>query len=398
MSQEWHKMAADEALKFLDATKKGLSKHDAAKRLLKYGLNEIKETRKTSALRLFFNQFTNFLVIILIIAAVISFAVGEMLDALVIFAIIILNAVFGFLQERKAERALESLKKFATPQTTVIRDGKKMIIDASSVVPGDILFIEAGSKVPADARIVECSNFKVDESILTGESSPVTKHSRAIGDAGIADRKNMIFMGTTAVYGSATAVVIGTGMKTEFGKIAKTLQEGEEKTPLQKSLETLGKQIGIIILLVCAVVFAAGMLRGIPALEIFLVAVSLAVAAVPEGLPAVVTITLAIGLLRMAKKNAIVRKLPAVETLGSATVICVPGNTPIICNPSIKNIDSVEEGNKVFGCDGCFHTVLRTYKRNYTGDIIRIKPMGLPWLTITPEHPVLIGKTRRSRP
>ena len=322
MPPEWHKISPEEAMKSLGTTQTGLSKDDAAGRLLKYGPNEIEAKRKTSDFHLFLEQFTNFLVMILIIAAAVSFAVGETLDAVVISAIIILNAVFGFVQEKKAEKALESLKKFAVPHTTVVRNGEKMTVNAVDIVPGDILFIEAGSRVPADARIVECSNFKVDESVLTGESSAVTKNPKSLDNVVVADRKNMVYTGTTAVYGNCTAVVVGTGMRTEFGKIASTLQEKEEKTPLQKNLETLGKQIGVIVILVSAVVFAAGVMRSLPAVDMFLTAVSLAVAAVPEGLPAVVTITLAIGLVRMAKKNSIVRKLPAVETLGAATVIC----------------------------------------------------------------------------
>ena len=322
MPPEWHKMSSNDVLKTLSTTANGLTDADVSSRLLKYGPNEITAKRKTSAFHVFISQFTNFLVIILILASIVSFAVGETLDAAVIAAIIVLNAVFGFLQEMKAEKALESLKKFAVPHTTVIRDKKKAIVDAPRVVPGDILYIEAGSRIPVDARIIEFSNFKVDESVLTGESSPVTKHDNLLGDVVIADRKNMVFMGTTAVYGSCIAVATGTGMRTEFGKIAETLREGEEKTPLQKSLEVLGKQIGIIVLLICGLVFATGVLKALPVLEMFLTAVSLAVAAVPEGLPAVVTITLAIGLVRMAKKNSIVRKLPAVETLGAADVIC----------------------------------------------------------------------------
>ncbi len=322
MMKEWHRMTSEETMKTLGSGLNGLSKSDAGKRLAKYGRNELVERKRTSGFCLFLQQFASFLVIILIVAAVVSFAVGEAADAAVISAIILLNALFGFVQERKAEKALESLKKFAVPQTIVVRGGEKMMVDASSVVPGDILYIEAGSRVPADSRIIECSSFKVDESVLTGESVAVTKNPKPAGSVLVADRKNMVYMGTTAVYGTCTAVVVGTGMRTEFGKIAENLQVGEEKTPLQKNLGTLGRHIGILIILICAAVFAAGLARGMETVEIFLVAVSLAVAAIPEGLPAVVTITLAIGLLRMAKKNSIVRKLPAVETLGAATVIC----------------------------------------------------------------------------
>ncbi|MBI2579734.1 MAG: calcium-translocating P-type ATPase, SERCA-type [Candidatus Aenigmarchaeota archaeon] len=322
MAKEWHSMTVQEALKALESGRKGLSKPESSRRLNKYGRNELEEKKKVSNFRLFLNQFANFLVVILIIASVVSFAVGEVLDSSVIFAIIILNALFGYVQERKAEKALESLKKFAVPQAIVVRNGEKALTDAALVVPGDVIYIEAGSRIPADARIIECSSLKVDESVLTGESSAVTKSPKPVGGVVVADRKDMLYMGTTAVYGTCTAVVVSTGMRSEFGKIAEQLQGAEEKTPLQKSLEILGRNIALLIILVCAAVFAAGIFRGLGTVEIFLVAVSLAVAAIPEGLPAVVTITLAIGLVRMAKKNSIVRKLPAVETLGAATVIC----------------------------------------------------------------------------
>lgn len=322
-NMEWFEKPVDEALKELQTDEKGLSEKEAEERLKKYGLNVLPEKKKATALQVFLEQFRNYLVIILIAAAVISFFVGEALDGSAIIAIVILNAAFGFLQERKAEKTLEALRKFAAPKTKVLRKGEITTIDSSHVVPGDILVLEVGDKIPADARIIELSNLKIDESVLTGESNPVEKELHELkGKLAVADRKNMVFSGTTAVYGRCKAVVVGTGSTTEFGKIASALQGRDEPTPLQNKLEVLGKNLGTLIIGICALVFFAGILQGDELLEMFLVAVSLAVAAIPEGLPAVVTITLAIGLMRMVKKNAIIRKLPAVETLGSTTFIC----------------------------------------------------------------------------
>ncbi len=318
----WHRMDVKDIYTKLSTSDQGLTDNEAEKRLQQYGYNELKEKKKITGLQLFINQFKNFLIFILIIAMIVSLFLGELIDAVAIFTILVLNAFFGFYQERKAEHALEALKKIAAPKAKIIRAGQTRFVLARELVPGDIILLETGDKVPADARIVEELNLKIDESVLTGESVAVKKTAVKVSKDAIPDRKNIAFSGTTVVYGHCKAVVIATAMETEFGKIAKILQEAEEMTPLQKRLESLGKQLGIVILAITAIVFLAGYFHGIELVEMFLVAVSLAVAAIPEGLPAVVTITLSIGLLRMAKKNAIIRKLSAAEALGSTTVIC----------------------------------------------------------------------------
>ncbi|MBI2232994.1 MAG: calcium-transporting P-type ATPase, PMR1-type [Candidatus Aenigmarchaeota archaeon] len=321
--REWYKMSAADALKALETNAKGLRATEAASRLQKYGLNELQEAKKTPSWVLFLNQFRDILVIILIAAAIISAVLREFLDAFVILIVIVLNAIFGFVQERRAENALEALKKLSSQKAQVFRDGKTEIIDSKELVPGDIIILNVGDKVPADCRVIEEFNLKVDESVLTGESVPVSKNIDTIKtDAPVAERRNMLFSGTAIVYGRCIAVAVETGMLTEFGKIASILQqEDQAKTPLKQKLEVFGKQLSLIILGICVIIFALGIWQGKDIVDMFLTAVSLAVAAIPEGLPAVVTITLAIGLLRMAKRNVIVRKLASVETLGSTTVI-----------------------------------------------------------------------------
>ncbi len=337
---EWYKFNAGEVLRQLESNPSGLTEAEAAERLKKYGLNEITEKKKTPAWVQFLKQFTEVLIIILLVATAISAVLGEYIDAGVIFAIVILNAVMGFMHERKAEKAVEALKKMLVPKAKVLRNGSVKVIESRSVVPGDVLILEAGERVTADCRVMEYLNLKVNESVLTGESFPVEKDSEAMTHtATVSEKKNILFSGTTVVYGHCKAIATSTGMQTEFGKIAALLQvEEKESTPLQKRLEKLGKLLGIIIVVICVAVFGTGIARmglsedgGLKDLffserekliELFLIAVALAVAAIPEALPAVVTITLALGLTRMAKRNAIVRKLPAVETLGSATVVC----------------------------------------------------------------------------
>jgi len=321
----WHTLEVEKVLEILNTNKAGLSEKEVNNMLIEYGSNELKEKKPTPLWKMFLRQFESFLIIILIVATIISALIGEVTDAIVILIIVVLNALLGFIQEYRAEKAMKALKKMVTPVALVVRDGKQMEILARDLVPGDIIIIEAGDRIPADARLFEVTSLQVDETILTGESTPVTKsiHTISGDNAQLGDRKNMLYMGTNATYGRGKAVVVNTGMRTEIGKIAELIQvEKEEKTPLQLNLEQVGKQLGIILLLISAIIFVIGALRGIEILQMFLTAVSLAVAAIPEGLPAVVTITLAIGLKRMAKRNAIIRKLPAVETLGCSTVIC----------------------------------------------------------------------------
>ena len=297
-----------------------------------HGKNKLQEKKKKTTLERFINQFKDVMILILLAAAAISFVVAcvegepsEFFEPLLILLIVILNAVMGVMQESKAEKALDALKNLAAPHARVIRDGKEQIIDASELVPGDIVHLEAGDYVPADARLLQSASLKSEESALTGESLPSEKYAEEMvaPDAPLGDRSNMVFSGCSITYGTASAIVTAIGMNTEMGKIANLLdQEEEMQTPLQKKLADLGKYLGIVALIACGIIFVVGLMNGIPVLDIFMTAVSLAVSAIPEGLPAIVTIVLSIGVQRMVKKNAIIRKLPAVETLGSASVIC----------------------------------------------------------------------------
>lgn len=310
----------------------GLSSAEALVRKGKYGENKLREKKKKTTIQRFFDQFKDAMILILIAAAIISFVVvcveqnwGELFEPALIVFIVILNAVMGVYQEGKAEKALDALKNMSAPHARVIRDGEEKIIDAAELVPGDIIRLEAGDFVPADARLLHSAGLKSEESALTGESVPSEKDYLAdVKDgAPIGDRHNMVYSGCSITYGTATAVVTATGMDTEMGKIANMLDNEEDgQTPLQQKLTQLGKYLGIVALAACAIIFVVGLINGISVLEIFMTAVSLAVSAIPEGLPAIVTIVLSIGVQRMVKKNALIRKLPAVETLGGASVIC----------------------------------------------------------------------------
>ena len=327
MPERWYGLTVDETLKRLGSSPTGLSPAEAGKRVAKYGLNELVQTRKTSPFVMFLNQFNNILILILIIAASLSAALGEWVDALVILIIVFLNAIMGFVQENRAEKALEALKVLAAPKCEVVRAGEKMTIPAKELVPGDMVILDAGDRVPADMRLTETASLRINESPLTGESVPASKTIEPLnGEVFLGDRKNMCFLGCTVEAGRGRGVVTATGMETEIGKIAGLVQaEPETKTPMQHQLERLGKQLGIAIIALVAIIFAIEVIRvGADAdiVELFLTSVSLAVAAIPEGLPAVVTISLALGLQRMAKRHALIRRLPAVETLGSASVIC----------------------------------------------------------------------------
>ena len=309
----------------------GLTQEQAERAKTQYGANKLAEGKKTNLQR-FFAQFKDVMIIILLIAAAVSFGIActtgetsEFFEPVLILLIVVLNAVMGMLQESKAEKALDALKDLSAPHARVLRDGKEQVIDASELVPGDIIHLEAGDFVPADARLLESVSLKSEESALTGESVPSEKDARAqvAEDAPLGDRSNMVFSGCSITYGTATALVTGTGMDTEMGKIAGLLSgEGDSQTPLQKKLAQLSKYLGILALAACAVIFVVGLIDGMDVLEIFMTSVSLAVSAIPEGLPAIVTIVLSIGVQRMVKKNAIIRRLPAVETLGGASVIC----------------------------------------------------------------------------
>ena len=335
----YHDQAAEEVLSALETdVQRGLTAEQVAARRAQYGENKLDEKKKKPLIVRFLEQFKDVMIIILLIAACVSFGIIcyqvfvtheespiEFVEPALIVFIVVLNAIMGLVQESKAEKALEALKNMSAPHARVIRDGKEQLIQASELVPGDIIFLEAGDFVPADARLLKSSNLKSEESALTGESVPSEKDASAVVDenSAIGDRDNMVFSGCSITYGTATAVVTGTGMKTEMGKIANLLAgEKEVRTPLQQKLAQLGKYLGIVALAACVVIFIVGACVGLDWLELFMTAVSLAVSAIPEGLPAVVTIVLSIGVTRMVKKNAIIKRLPAVETLGSASVIC----------------------------------------------------------------------------
>ncbi len=341
----WHSRSIENVAETLRTDlEAGLTSDEAKARLERYELNELAETPRPGFWQLLVRQFQDFLILILIVAAGVSFVLGETVEAGAILAIVVLNAVLGVIQENKAEEALAALKKMAAPEARVMRDGHRVSIPAREVVPGDIVFLEAGSYVPADLRLIETANLKIDEASLTGESVPVEKraditHSQEVP---LGDRRNLAFMGTTVTYGRGAGIVVETGMQTEIGLIAEMIQSYEEEaTPLQRRLDQLGRWLGWGTLVICGIVFVEALVQDtnlsliageglIPYLaqtqqeivELFIVAVSLAVAAVPEGLPAVVTIVLALGMQEMVRRHALIRRLPAVETLGSATVIC----------------------------------------------------------------------------
>lgn len=324
--KECYNMKTSEVLcKFQTDAENGLSSNEARKRLENLGLNRIQDRKSANPLKMFLSQFTDFMVLVLLAATMISGLLGEYADAVTIMAIVVVNAVLGFIQEFKAEKSLEALKSLTAPEALVLRAGKKFKIAAEELVPGDIIFIETGDKVPADCRLIEVIQLEVEESALTGESLPVKKDVDIIGakQLGLGDRCNMAYLGTVVTRGRAKAAVVATGMNTEMGQIAGMMQEVEQtETPLQKRLAGLGKWLVAFCILICTVVVVTGIVRGEPVYRMFLAGVSLAVAAIPEGLPAIVTVALAIGVQKMIKRNAIVRKLPAVETLGCATVIC----------------------------------------------------------------------------
>lgn len=349
----FHAKSVENIFEELESSPKGLGSEEAKKRIQRYGLNQITETGKVSALKIFLSQFKSFLVIILIVATILASILGKWVDASVIFAILVINSVLGFIQEYRAEKAIEALKKLTAPKAKVIRNGKTIKIDASELVPGDIIQLETGDKVPADARLIDLSNLETQEANLTGESTPIKKELGVLKeDIILGDRKNMIFSGTIITKGRCTAVVISTGMNTEIGKIAKLVGETKRTmTPLQKKLASLGKLIGYITLSVAVIVFIVGViLQKSSIIDMVLTSISLAVAAIPEGLPAIVTIALAIGIQRMIKKNALVRRLPSVETLGDTTIICTDKTGTLTKNE--MTVKKIFANNKIINVIG----------------------------------------------
>ncbi|PWB53696.1 MAG: ATPase [Candidatus Methanoperedenaceae archaeon] len=346
-------MTKNDVLAELNITEQGLTGKDALQRLKKYGENDLPEKKKRSRIGIFLDQFKNYLIFILLVAAVTEIFIGKYTEAFAIFLVLLINAALGCTQEYKAQTSIEALRKISAPKAKVLRDGVRTQIDSSKIVPGDIIFLETGDRVPADARLLEIVNLAAEESSLTGESIPVEKTIEAL------QRTNMVFQGTIIVKGRGTAVVTATGINTEIGKIAELIQSEEESTPLEIKLEQLGKHIGYIVGFICIVVFVTGFFRGEEKFNLFLTTVSLAVAAIPEGLPIVVTLTSAIGIQRMAKKNALIRRLPSVETLGSTTVICTDKTGTLTCNQmTVKKIyanrDVVEVTGVGYSTEGNF--------------------------------------------
>ena len=356
----WQTKEISQIFKELKTSYKGLNENDVKQRLEKYGKNTLKEKKKESIFIKFIKQFNDFMIITLIIAAIISAVVSKMngesdyIDSIIIIAIVIFNAIMGLVQEQKAEKSIEALRKMTAPVAKVIRNGKVQEVKASEVVPGDIVILETGNYVPADCRLIKSYNLKIEESSLTGETVPSEKEADKVlnNDIAVADMKNMAFATTIVVNGHAEAVVVDTRMNTKVGKIAGMIIEDEApETPIQKKLGEVGKTLAIVCIVICILIFVIGIFKKIPIIEMFMTSVGLAVAAIPEGLPAIVTIMLSIGVTKMAKKNSIIRKLPAVETLGSSTVICSDKTGTLTQNKmtvtTIKDCDGTSRNKKM---------------------------------------------------
>ncbi len=368
----WHQISSEDALKQLNATTDGISSADAADRLAKHGRNELKGKKERSRLSIFLGQFMDVMILILGIAAVISFIVGEATDAYVVLAIILGNALLGYVQENKAEQSLKKLQQMAALAATVLRDGQHKSIPAAELVPGDIILLEAGNVIPADARLTEVNGLKIEEAALTGESLPAEKQPDLLTEADLvpADRTNMVFKSTSISHGSAKAVVVATGMDTEIGKIAKLLEGESQKTLLQRKLNKFGKQMAVVVLVICAIIFGIGWYRGEPMLQMFLTALSLAVAALPEALPAVITIALAKAAARMVKQNALIRRLPAVETLGAVTYICSDKTGTLTLNKmTVEQVKAAEGKEELLTQAMLLNNEVKTNdKGEYAGD------------------------------
>jgi len=316
-------MTTEEVLSKLDSDQKGISSMQAKERLSQHGPNQLESTTKPSPLKIFIGKFKDYMVLVLIFAAIISFIAGETTNAYVILGIVVLVAIIGFVQEYKAEKAMEALREMVAPEADVIRDGQMSTIPAADLVPGDVVFLEAGDKVPADGRILEVTSLQVIESSLTGESMPVEKLAQTLPeDIALADRKNMVFMGTIISQGNCRAIVTATGLGTELGRISGLMKQEQAEPPLKIKLQQLAKRQALLVMVISAIVFILMFSRGLPVIDALIASIALAVAGIPEALPFIVTLALAFGTQAMAKKNAIIRRLPEVETLGSTTVIC----------------------------------------------------------------------------
>ncbi len=351
---KFHEMGQTDLLKATNTSiKQGLTEKEVKKRLEKHGPNELQEGKRTPAIVVFFAQFKDFMVLVLLAATLISGFLGEYVDAVAIMAIVFVNGVLGFFQERRAEKSLHALKELSTPYVSALRDGSWKKIQSKELVPGDIMKFSSGDRIGADVRIVEAKSLEIEESALTGESIPVVKQADKLRkpDVSLGDISNMAFMGTIVTRGSGVGVVVGTGMNTAMGKIADMLESaGSLSTPLQRRLEELGKILIIVALLLTVLVVAVGVLQGHDLYSMFLAGVSLAVAAIPEGLPAIVTVALSIGVQRMIKQKSIVRKLPAVETLGCASVICSDKTGTLTQNK--MTVTHMWSGGKIYKVSG----------------------------------------------
>lgn len=355
----WETLRKEEVLKSFSTNKKlGLTNQEVLLRKQKYGKNKLEDKPKETLFMKFVKQFNDFMIIILIIASIISACISyiqgenDYIDSIIIIAIVILNAIMGVIQEAKAEKSIEALKQMTPPKAKVLRENITTQINAEEIVPGDIIILESGSYVPADCRLIEDHNLKIEESSLTGETEPVIKNSDIIckKDIPLGDRLNMAFMATIVVNGHGKAIVTETGMNTKVGKIANMIIEDDApETPIQRKLSQVGKILGIVCLAICVIIFAIGLIKDIEPMEMFMTSVGLAVAAIPEGLPAIVTIMLSIGVTKMAKNNSIIRKLPAVETLGSSKVICsdktgtLTQNKMTVVEIKSKNLELITE-------------------------------------------------------
>lgn len=419
----FHSETKDSVIKELstDITS-GLSEEQVVKKRDRFGENRLSEKKKKTNLQRFADQFKDVMILILIAAAAVSFTVAcierqprEFFEPVLILLIVILNAVMGVVQESKAEKALDALKGLSAPRARVLRGGAEKVVDAILLVPGDIIRLEAGDFIPADARLLHSVSLKSEESALTGESVPSEKDAESLvaENSPLGDRSNMVFSGCSITYGTATAVVTSTGMDTEMGKIANLLEgESDTQTPLQQKLSQLGKYLGILALAACAIVFVTGMANGIPVLEIFMTSVSLAVSAIPEGLPAIVTVVLSIGVQRMVRKNAIIRRLPAVETLGSASIICSDKTGTLTQNrmtlvkgytDSTKTLEEIGEQNSpeiklllqygALCCDGT--VVFQNGEEQHIGDptetaiVLAAHKSGMPKEDLNKQYPRL---------
>lgn len=352
----WHTLNTDQIIELLGTHKQGLSTNEAEEKILQIGQNQLQEGRKKSIPGILADQFKDLMILILLIAAIISAMIGDLADSIAILLIVILNAILGFIQEYRAEKAMLALKKIAAIQAKVLRDSKTTWLPATALVPGDMILLEAGNAVPADIRFLESINLKTEEAALTGETEPVEKVTYPLQktDLPLGDKKNMAFKGTFVVSGRGKAVVVATGMNTELGRIAKMLQEDETVTPLQQRMTILGKKLSVLIVFLCILFFTVGWLRNEGTIKMLLTSISLAVAAIPEALPAVITISLALAAKRMIRFNSLIRKLPAVETLGSVTYICTDKTGTLTKNK--MQVENVFVNGKLYTCDDLVNT------------------------------------------